>query len=133
MCCCCRNALFSKLFLFHFFYCKAIKKKHSSPAFSFRSVSLFCASNVRIHQKQKTKNRRNEIMKIREKRFYLVHYYCRPSYFAQYSRKLERNVKNRGNCLSVILWHCVHFLYYLLSLYLSQLFSPYLYFVPTIL
>lgn len=44
---------FSKPFLFHFFYCKAIKK-HSSSNF-FRSVSLFRASNVCIHQKQETK------------------------------------------------------------------------------
>lgn len=42
---------FSKPFLFHFFYCKVIKKRSSSNF--FRSVSLFRASNVRIHQKQK--------------------------------------------------------------------------------
>lgn len=64
-------------------------------------------------------------MKIREKRSYLVHCYCRPSlaHFVQCSRKLKRNVKNRGNRLSVILWHYVHFLRFLLSFYLSRPFS----------
>lgn len=115
---------FSKLFLFHFFYCKAIKK-HSSSAF-FRSVSLFRASNVRIHQKQKTKKstKWNNEDKGKNASTWYDQYYCRPSltHFAQYSRKWD--FKNRGNRLSVILWHYVHFPSFLLSFDLFQQIFP---------